>query len=530
MPPVESGKGWTQKGKGLEIRTKLLLFVVLINVAFTLIFSIYGYQARKSWIMRDIDSRLLSSAHAIRYILPDGFHEKIHSEAAVPVPEHVMNVRRLSAYAKSTGMTYLYTMMKSGDRIVFTSASATDDELQKGSFDPFYTVYENAAPSLVQAFHDHKVFYEESHDKYGDFRTVIVPVVLDSGRVYVMGADLDIRFIQAQLRPVLVETLLIGLVLSIATLGFASLILKGFGASLAGVKEQLGRIVETGELTGTLKVVPRDDEAGEISRRINSLMGIVRGVAARMRDASGTIMATSSDIVSQTETLAFHAQDQYDVMSETSRNLEDLGTALRRSGEEAVCVESEMKAFLDAAQERMGLVNAMSESMRQIDISCSRMEPLKGAIKEIAYQADLLALNALVEAERAGGYGNGFLVVAQEMGNLARKAEEAARDVEQALLENLEATGNGLEVVAEVSDYFGEIINKLSGINEMISHMKEISLEQGDGIRYLEEAVSRARDILEHHTDIAGTIAESSHELRAELDILNNIIESIKGR
>lgn len=527
MPQGRADKEQATHMKGLTFYGKTLLSAVLINMLFTGIFCFYSYQACRSCLMRDIDDRLLSSVHAVRYILPEGFHGRISSRDSVLPEEHLANVKRLSSYAEYSGVTYLYTMMKDDGRVVFTSTSATDEELGKGSFHPFYAEYKGATPRLEDAFSGHRVIFGESHDRYGDFRSVIVPVVMPSGKVYAMGADLDIRFIRETLNRVLAETLLICALVFFITLGLVTLVLRGFRVSMARLREDMDRVAGTRDLAVAMDV-SYGGEAGDISRRVHGLTGMLRGMVLQMRDAAGTITGTCRGMVSESETLASHTQDQYDVMAETSYGLEALGAEMVRKSENITAVENEMKAFNDAVQERIGLLPVMNESMRQIDSSISQMEHTVSAMKEMAFQADLLALNASVEADRAGMKGEGFGVVAEEVGNLARKAEEISRDIDHAFRKNLEATRNGSDLVAQAAEFFSEVTGKISEIKDRISDIAEEFREQVSGIEYMEDAVSRTRDILERNTDLAGRISESYRELKAELDVLSSIMAGIK--
>ena len=217
---------------GQSFRTKGLLFVAVINILSTIIFSVYSYQTLKSSIMRDVDRRLLTSAHAIRYILPEGYHGRTISRSSISPQEYASNINKLSQFSRYAGVTYLYTLMESGDKIVFTSTSATAEELKKGTFDHFFSVYEDATPKLKQALRDHKVFFEESHDKYRYFRSVIVPVIMPSGKVYVMGADLDIRSIKALLNQGLYRSLMIGGVLFLLSMTISVVFLRRFTGSI----------------------------------------------------------------------------------------------------------------------------------------------------------------------------------------------------------------------------------------------------------------------------------------------------------
>jgi methyl-accepting chemotaxis protein/methyl-accepting chemotaxis protein-2 (aspartate sensor receptor) len=489
MPPDNSGDKRLPIRSGLSFRTKGLLFVALINIVSTLIFSVYSYQALKSSIMRDVDSRLLTCAHAIRYILPEGYHGRIISKDSIASQEYVSNINKLSQFSKYAGVTYLYTLMESGDKIVFTSTSATAQELKKGTFDHFFSVYEDATPKLKQALRDHKVFFEESHDKYGDFRSVIVPVIMSSEKVYVMGADLDIRSIKALLNQGLHRSLMIGGLLFILSMTVSVVFLRRFTGS----------------------IITRD---------------IIAGVMA----LSGKIIKTSQDLVNNSAELASYTQDQNEVVSETSKTLEELALVVGRNTEGSASVEAELKSFNDTVCGRMSLINDMNDSMREIDVSSVGIEKIMGVMNEIAFQTNLLALNASVEVDRAGDAGKGFSVVAEEVRNLARKTAESSRDIEQIVHKNIDVTRKGLELVTEISDFFQVITEQITEIVAKISDITEVSREQSADIEYISGAISRTRDILERNTDLAGMLAESSRDLQASVFSLEEIIEPFKDK
>jgi len=489
MPPENSSDKRLPVRSGLSFRTKGLLFVALINIVSTLIFSVYSYQALKSSIMRDVDSRLLTSVHAIRYILPEGYHGRIISKASISPLEYVSNMSKLSQFSKYAGVTNLYTLMESGDKIVFTSTSATAQELKKGTLDQFFSVYEDATPKLKQALRDHKGFFEESHDKYGDFRSVIVPVIMASEKVYVMGADLNLRSIKALLNKSLNRSLMIGGLLFILSMTVSMVFLRRFKGFF----------------------ITRD---------------IIAGVMALSRK----IIKTSQDLVGSSAELASYAQDQDEVVSETSKTLEDLALVIKRSTEGSASVETELRSFNDTVCARMSLINGMNDSMSEIDVSSVGIEKIIGVMNEIAFQTNLLALNASVEADRAGDAGKGFSVVAEEVRNLALKTAESSRDIEQIVHKNINATRKGLEIVIDTSDFFRVLIEQINEIVARISEITVVSQEQSAGIEYINGAIGRTMDILEHNTDLAGMLSESSRELQASVFYLEKIIEPFKGK
>ncbi|MGO9147630.1 MAG: methyl-accepting chemotaxis protein [Desulfomonilia bacterium] len=474
MPQEHSESKRTRVKRGLSFRRKVLLLVVLFNIISTGVFSLYFYQDQKILAMRDIDNRLLASANAVRYILPDGYHIRITSDASVPLKEHLINVHKLSQYAKYAHVTYLYTMMESGGNMVFTSTSATDEEFKKGTFNRFFTVYKGATTQLKQAFDKRWVSFEESHDQYGDFRSVIVPVIMPSGKVYIMVADLDIRSIHAVLARGFRESLLIGAVLFISTMTISIIFLRRFTSSIE------------------------------------------------------KIVQTSKNFIPESAELVTRNLDQNNAFSETSKTLEDLALIIGRSTEEVAGVESYLKAFNEAVLGRMNLIDSLRDSMEDICALGTQIEKIVVVINEIAFQANMLSLSASVEAQRAGAAGMGFWVVVEEVRNLARKTIKSSQDIREIVYKDVNATRKGVDLAKETSEFFHMIIEQGPEIVAKISHIAEVSRKHSADIEYINEAISRTRDIVAYNADSAVKLAEDAQKLYVSINSLEEILGTLK--
>jgi len=474
MPQEHSESKRPQVKRRLSFQIKALLLVVLFNIISTGVFSLYFYQDQKISAMRDIDNRLLASANAVRYILPEGYHIRITSDASVSSQEHLINVHKLSRYAKYAHVTYLYTMMESGGNIVFTSTSATDEELKKGTFNPFFTVYKGAATQLKQAFDKRRVSFEESHDQYGDFRSVIIPVIMPSGKVYIMVADLDIRSIHAVLAQGFRESLLIGAALFISTMTISIIFLRRFTSSIE------------------------------------------------------KIVQTSKNFIPESAELVTRNLDQNNAFSETSKTLEDLALIIGRSTEEVAGVESYLKTFNEAVLGRMNLIDSLRDSMEDICALGTQIEKIVVVINEIAFQANMLSLSASVEAQRAGAAGMGFWVVVEEVRNLARKTIKSSQDIREIVYKDVNATRKCVDLAKETSEFFHMIVEQGTEIVAKISHIAEDSRKHSAGIEYINEAISRTRDIVAHNADSAVKLAEDAQELYVSINSLEEILGTLK--
>ena len=248
----------------VSFRSKVLLTITLINAAAIIAFTIYSYEVHKASIMQNIEDRLYAGAAAMPFILARDLQDR----TSLTEPEHLHNVLTLSRYAKRLNLTYLYTMVQNDGKIFFTATSATDEELKDGSYDVFMTEYEDASPELKQAFVDMKPYYEDTIDKYGHFRSILLPMRLANGRVYIAGADMDISHIKALLAKSLIKSLIMGVVGFLLSMAVIILVLHKFTSSITHLLQHMGDIIASEDLTARIPV-NSTDEIGMIARKFN---------------------------------------------------------------------------------------------------------------------------------------------------------------------------------------------------------------------------------------------------------------------
>lgn len=179
-----------------------ILTVLLVAVSFI---GYSGYLTASGLIVQSVDDSLIAGANAVISMLGDDFHSRIENERSVSEEEHMKNVMKLSEFASKNGLVYIYSMMKSGDRFVFTSSSATREELDKKTFDKFFKPYDTTSETLIRSFNEVTTGFEEFQDEYGYFRSVIIPVKMPSGKVYLAGDDVSIAAIAEKTDRILKE-------------------------------------------------------------------------------------------------------------------------------------------------------------------------------------------------------------------------------------------------------------------------------------------------------------------------------------
>jgi methyl-accepting chemotaxis protein len=513
---------------GLCFRTKALILVAAINVIITASFTGVHYLTLERSVLRGIDDHLLASAHAIRYILAEGYHARITVGDPGAHDEYVRSVQKLSEHAHRAGVTRLYTLFESQGRILLASTSATDEELRKGAFRPIFAVFRDPAGTLRGVFEDRKTSSGESRDSDHRYRSAYVPVIMSSGMVYVMAADLDMRSVEASLVDSLGHSLLIGGILFAVTCVFSYVFFRRFDRSLSAVRNRAGEIRETRDLTSVVQGSGGAEAAG-LAWEFNALIGLIREMAGLVAGTVNAILKTSQDLVTDGDELVFRTQDQNDIIHETSKTLDDLALDMENNARDAAKVESDLIAFNEAILGRVSLIRTMTDAVKEIDLSSRSIEKVVSVMNETAFQVNLLTLSASVAAERAGEQGSGFWIVVEEIRHLARRTAEASRDIEQLACKNAKVTRRGVELVLETSEFFHAIIEQISRIVPHVSAVVQACHEQGEGIGYINKTFSRTRDILGRNTDLAGMLAKSTRELHDVVIPLREMVRRYKG-
>lgn len=158
------------------------------------------YYEEKTTIYDQFDHQLLGIAKNSVLLLPKDFHDRATNATSVSAQEDLYNISRLSQSANNFDVTYIYTLIQKNGHIYFTSSSATEQEVRTGkNMTHYFDLYDDASPTVIEAFRTQKIQFVEESDKWGTFRSVLVPLKSPNGHTYIAGADIRSDRIHKQL-------------------------------------------------------------------------------------------------------------------------------------------------------------------------------------------------------------------------------------------------------------------------------------------------------------------------------------------
>ncbi len=241
-----------------------------------------------------------------------------------------------------------------------------------------------------------------------------------------------------------------------------------------------------------------------------ALREMVAGVQAKagsVASAAGQISAGSSDLSARTESQAASLQ-------QTAATLGQLTSTVKttaRSGAQA----AELAGGALAVASRGGeITRQVVRSMNDIEASARKVADIIGVIDNIAFQTNILALRAAVEAARAGAQGRGFAVVATEVRSLAQRSAGAAREIKSIIGTSVSQVGQGTELVRQAGSTMDEIVAAIERLHRIVAQVQEVTRDQAVGISQVDTTLVD----LDRATQQNAALVEESAAAASSLD------------
>ena len=254
----------------------------------------------------------------------------------------------------------------------------------------------------------------------------------------------------------------------------------------------------------------------------------LNGVFGQIKDAVEQVSTGAVQVSQASESLSQGATEQASSLEEISSSLNEINGQSRRNSENATEANSLAKSAVEKAGEGSRQMRELVASIKAIDESSGEIQKIVKVIDDIAFQINLLALNANVEAARAGKYGKGFAVVAEEVRNLAVRSADAVNETTQIVKESTKNMAEGTNSAELTSKQLDEIVQYSSKMADFLEEIALASKEQAQGVEQINRGLEQIDKVTQSNTANAEESASASEELASQARQLKESIATFK--
>ncbi|MEA3121740.1 MAG: methyl-accepting chemotaxis protein [Paraburkholderia sp.] len=242
-------------------------------------------------------------------------------------------------------------------------------------------------------------------------------------------------------------------------------------------------------------------------------------------------MATSSyEIASGNQSLSEQISTRADALKATTAAMGQIASRVRESAANAANANDLARGTADAAQQSGKVVGEVVAKMNEIDEAVQRMGDMIATIEGIAFQTNILALNASVEAARAGVEGRGFAVVAAEVRTLAQRSAGAAREIRELIADSLQRVGHGSSLASRAGETMREVVGQVQAVAQLVEHISTASDAQSRDLDQFSNGIAQMDAMLERDVGHVHGMASASDHLSAQAQALRDAMAVFRVR
>lgn len=288
---------------------------------------------------------------------------------------------------------------------------------------------------------------------------------------------------------------------------------------IANTKATLDKINETLRKYSESKFDTKINDQG-LYGDLGSVASGIKLVGNNTSEILAMIMNTGDSLKENTEVLSGASANlskssnkQAASLEETAAALEEITSNIKGNTEASSKMAQLAQNVTQSAQNGLTLANETARSMDEINTQVSSINEAIEVIDQIAFQTNILSLNAAVEAATAGEAGKGFAVVAAEVRNLASRSAEAAKEIKDIVEQASSKAQAGKQISTKMIEGYDELNSNIKNTIEMIENVANASKEQERGIIQINDAVNALDKSTQENATVADRISNMSEQI-----------------
>ncbi len=265
-----------------------------------------------------------------------------------------------------------------------------------------------------------------------------------------------------------------------------------------------------------------------IQNSIEIFQNKINGILSEINGVSHQVDSGAEDIAGGAAELAAGAEEQANSVHELSNIVGDVTEQIRNSAKYAKEADVYGVQTGEAIEKSRLEMEQLMEAITKIGAASSDISNITMTIDEISSQTSLLALNASIEAARAGTAGRGFAVVADEIGKLAQQSAEASRNIAELIDQSLNFINDGQTSAEQMNKGFEVLAENSHKVLEMVGSIASQSQEEAEAVEKISNSIAEISNIVANNSATSQESSAASEELSSQATVLNNLLSQFK--
>lgn len=267
-----------------------------------------------------------------------------------------------------------------------------------------------------------------------------------------------------------------------------------------------------------------------IQNALSQILDSLNYALLQINQTAGLVSDESEQVASDAQILSNGATEQASAIQELSASIQELTGQVKSTSQDA---DDARSSSIDLAEKLKACSNKMEQltsAMEDISESSLQISGIIKTIEDISFQTNILALNASVEAARAGNLGKGFAVVADEVQSLANKSSVAAKDITKLIENSLELVRHGTSLSGDTTKALSVGVTGSQNTAELIQKIADSAQQQALSLEQLTAGVEQISDVVHTNTVTAEKSASTASELFKQAGELKRSVQKFQLR
>lgn len=266
----------------------------------------------------------------------------------------------------------------------------------------------------------------------------------------------------------------------------------------------------------------------QLTESVNRIQSILHQLIRLIQESASSVGTGSGELADAAESLAQGTVTQASSINQLVIDVEDMTECILRNSDSEEKVQIRLQQLEELILQGNEEMKNLSDVVNQVENMSSDIQNIIGTIESIAFQLNILALNASVEAARVGEAGRGFAVVADEVGNLATKTTDSSQKTAELINDCLAKIENAMKCADSTSICLENIVENAEQIAHAFKSISADTKEQAEKSTRIKSVISNISDVVQVNSATAEETAAATEELSERAKNLSQMISKFQ--